>query len=488
MKQKKRLILLLLFVIVTLGFIVRLYRLNSPIADWHSWRQSDTSAVSRYFVTHGFDILHPHFEDLSNIPSGKDNPNGYRFVEFPLYNITQAGLYSIFGMLSLEAWGRIVSIIASSLSTIFIYLLVARHSSKTIGLFSAFFYAFIPYDIYYGRTILPDTSMAMAVLGGIYFFDIWIEKMKESKSRSTHWVWFLISLVFTASSFLLKPYALFFVLPMVVLAYNRWGIGFFKKWQLWIFLIISVIPLSLWRTYITQFPEGIPASAWLFNGNGIRFHPAFFRWIFFDRLTRLISGYFGILILLFGVLKVNKLREWLFFVSFLASSLLYITTIATGNVQHDYYQILIMPSVAIFYGIGSYFLYRWTVKKLPVGKIVLVVLVLGLFGYGWNTVKDYFNINHPSIVTAGDALDLIAPKDAKVIAYVEGEQGDTSLLYRTKRQGWPSLEKSFPEMVQMGASYMVLADPTPQALDLGKQFKIVAKGSNYIIFDLRRKP
>ncbi len=78
-----------LLLIVILAFSVRLYCIDFPLADWHSWRQADTSAVSRNFVKSGFDILHPQFDDLSNVPSGKENPQGYRFVEFPFYNILQ---------------------------------------------------------------------------------------------------------------------------------------------------------------------------------------------------------------------------------------------------------------------------------------------------------------------------------------------------------------------------------------------------------------
>ena len=93
--------------IIFLGLLLRLYRFDGPIADWHSWRQADTSAVSRIFVEKGFDILHPKYLDISNIQTGKDNPEGLRFVEFPLYNIFQAAGYKFIGIFTLEEWGRI---------------------------------------------------------------------------------------------------------------------------------------------------------------------------------------------------------------------------------------------------------------------------------------------------------------------------------------------------------------------------------------------
>ncbi|HWY80284.1 MAG TPA: glycosyltransferase family 39 protein, partial [Candidatus Sulfotelmatobacter sp.] len=346
-KQLQKASTLLLLLILVLGFAVRFYRFDNPIADWHSWRQSDTSAISRNFIEYGFDLLHPRMNNISNVQSGLENPQGYFFVEFPVYNATQAGLYKLFGGFTLEEWGRIVTMFASVSAAIFLYLIVLRHSTKAAALLTAFFYMFIPYDIYYGRTILPDTSMAMAILGGIYFFDRWVSD-KDRIGSLKYWMWFILAFIFTTLAFLLKAYALFFVLPMVVIAYNRFGLRLFIQWQFWFFAIISVLPLAWWRIWMLQYPAGIPANVWLFNGNGIRFRPSFFRWIFYERLTKLISGYFGIILLFFGSYQIwHDKKEKLFFLSFSASSLVYLCTLATGNVQHDYYQILIMPTVAI---------------------------------------------------------------------------------------------------------------------------------------------
>ena len=268
--NSNRITVIILSLILLLGFVFRLYRFDSPIADWHSWRQADTSAVSRNFVEHalpagwqGYDLLHPRFDDLSNIPSGKENPEGYRFVEFPIYNVAQAGLYQVFGVLTLEQWGRLVSIFSSVLAALFLYLIVSRHSNKKLGLWTAFFYSFIPYNIFYGRTILPDTSMVMASLGGIYFFDLYLNVIARSEAtkqsslkkrlprsffaRNDGVLFFVLSILFTSSAFLLKPYALFFTLPMVVLAYKRWGWKLLLQWPLWVFVAVSVAPLVWWR-------------------------------------------------------------------------------------------------------------------------------------------------------------------------------------------------------------------------------------------------
>ncbi|MBI2025910.1 MAG: glycosyltransferase family 39 protein [Candidatus Levybacteria bacterium] len=275
--RKLEVIFLTLFFV--LGFIFRLYRFDSPIADWHSWRQADTSVVSRNFVQNGFNLLHPKFDDLSNVPSGIDNPQGYRFVEFPIYNLFQGFFYKSLGVFTLEEWGRLVSIIASMLSALFIYLIVKKRFGASAGFLSLIFFLFLPFNIYFSRTILPDPSMVMAVLGGIYFFGLWLDNIEKNDRKK--WLYFIFSLVLTSISFLLKPYALFFTLPIFYLSFEKFGIKLFKRWQLWVFGIVSVIPLILWRWWMLSFPQGIPQSNWLFNeGNfktdfGIFWTPSF---------------------------------------------------------------------------------------------------------------------------------------------------------------------------------------------------------------------
>ncbi len=479
----KKIHFFLLFLILISAFLVRLYRFDSPIADWHSWRQSDTSSVSRNFVQNGFDVLHPKFDDLSNVPSGLDNPNGYRFVEFPIYNLVQAGLSSLSDSLTLEQWGRIVTIFSQLLSIVFLYLLVKKYAGNTAAIFAAFFFAFLPYNIYFGRTILPDPTMVAASLGGIYFFDKWTEN--NSKFKIQNYLLFFLSIVFTSSALLLKPYALFFTLPIIYLSFKSFNLKFLFKWQLWLFVVLTLAPLLLWRYWMQQFPEGIPQSNWLFNEGNIRFKGSFFHWIFGDRIGRLILGYFGLPLLFFGLIRKREAKEGLFFISFLFSSLLYLIVMARGNVQHDYYQILIIPSIAIFLGLGCEFVFKaanffnkWT------SYTILLICILFSFMFGWFFVRDFFNINNPSIISAGKAVDNLTEKDAKIIA---NYNGDTSFLYQTKRKGWASFEKPLPEMIKIGASYLVLVNPKKEDYGLQKEYKIMSSTSDYILFDLKNR-
>src|SRR5258708_4213290 len=330
---------------------------------------------------------------------------------------SQAVLFQVFAHFTIEEWGRLVSIIASVGTILFLYLLVKKYVSVQAGLLAGLCYAVIPFSIYYGRTILPDTAMAATIIGEVYFFDAWI---MENKNISLLNKSFLLSVIFTMVALLLKPYALFFTLPMLYIAISKYGYHVVKKWQLWLFIFLAVVPLVLWTLWIRQYPEGIPVSDWLFNGGNIRFSGAYFYWLFADRITRLILGYWGLPLFILGVLTVGKMARvkhasGLFF-SFLASSLLYFVVIARGNVQHDYYQILIIPSLTIFLSVGASFLLKVPKQYMSqtAGFIVLIVCILFMEGFGWYFVRDYFNINNSAIVTAGQAVNNTIPKNPKI--------------------------------------------------------------------------
>lgn len=489
--MKKILILLILIG----AFIVRLYRVDNPIADWHSWRQADTSAVSRNFVKYGINLLKPQYDDLSNIASGQENPDGLRFVEFPIYNAFQAISYKLFPFISLEKWGRIITAILSVITSLFIYLIVKRYSGYWQSIFAAFFYAFLPFSIYYGRVILPDPSMVTFAMGSLWFMSEFREK---NKSR-----FLVLSTFFFATALLLKPTAIFFILPIVyliVFGENKFK-SFFVLKNLIIFSL-SLFPLLLWRWYMQNFPEGIPASSWLLNGDGIRFKGAWFRWIFGDRIGKLILGYWGIAFLAFGILVTeNKKSRILHILAF--SSLLYLIIFATGNVRHDYYQIPILPTVSIFCGIGLFNAIKfavlintsflWNLKNKNIfihisnfinWRLSVILFFFFLtFALSWYEVQGFFNINHPEIVEAGKKVDEIVPKNAKVIAPYGG---DTAFLYQTNRKGWPIIYNinNINTQIKLGATHFVstsLDEPTKKIMN---KCKTLFQNDKFVIVEL----
>ena len=222
----------------------------------------------------------------------------------------------------------------------------------------------------------------------------------------------------------------------------------------------------------------------MLNGGDIRFKGSFFYWIFGERISKLILGYFGIGMAVVGLIRKNNEKNYFFFFSFLISTFLYISVFARGNVQHDYYQILIIPTLCLFLGRGASFLIN---RKGNINKIIglgIVFFVTFLtFMLSWFHVRDYFNINNKAMIEAGRKADIILPKDAKVIAPLDG---DTTFLYHIKRQGWPAFQNSLDELTVMGADYLILQSPSTDDIELySSKFEIVASSFSYLIVKLK---
>ncbi len=436
-----------------MGFGTRFYKIDNPIADWHSWRQADTAAVSRNFARDGVNMLRPVYDDISSIQTGIFNPEGYRMVEFPIYNAIHATLFNQFGKFSLEVWGRGLTAFIATLTGLFLFLLGRKHYSTKAGLLASFFYMFLPFNIYFTRVILPDPLGVLFAVSGLYFFGINN----------------IISGLLFAFALLQKPFFGVYLFPLIPELLKKENL----KRNL-IFLAIAFAPFAAWRLWISQFPEGIPFYTWAFNGDRIRFHPAFFRWIFGERIGILILGAGGVAPFVLGLTKNLKNKFNLYFV---LGAVTYLTVVATANVRHDYYQILIIPMISMTLALGSVVLWKKS-------KIVLFASLLIMFLISWDRIKPFYQINHPELIEVGMIVDEKLPKDAEIVIPYNG---DTAFLYQTKRRGWPAVDDSIDHIIEKGADFYVSIDlGSTDTINFSKRFKTVLKTDRFVILDLHQ--
>src|SRR3989344_2129514 len=439
-----------LLIILLIALMVRHYKIHAPLADWHSWRQADTSAVTRNFLRYGITPLVPRYDDLSSVASGQPNPEGYRFVEFPLYNLATVVVDKLFPGYNLEYSGRLTSIFASLGSLVFLYLITKKHLGVKTGLVAAAFFAILPYNIFWSRVILPEPTLVFLSLGMVYFFDRWTDK--------EHIWWWVLSVIFAAAALLVKFTVVFFAIPLLYLAWRKWGRTIITRPLLFVYAVVVVVPFGLWRIHIAQFPEGIPAYMWLLNGNGIRFKGAWFWWLYAERIAKLILGGWGIGLLIPGLAakpSINHEKPNWFFHTWLLGMVAYLIVFATGNVQHDYYQIILVPILCIFLAVGSVALWENVKGQFHslLAKAVVLLAVVFLLMFGWYQARDFFNINHPEIVAAGQEMQrVLGDKRGNTIAPYGG---DTAFLYQTSQRGWPLMEGTIDEMIAKGAHYYI---------------------------------
>ncbi len=468
----KKLEVFLLIVILAIAFILRLYKINRPIADWHSWRQADTAAVSRNFIKEGFNPFIPKFDDMSTQTNGLDNPGRYRFVEFPVYNILVSAVWHFTGINT--TYARLVTVVITLGSTLALFFLVRRFSGSITALLSAFFFAVIPYNVFYSSTILPGPLMVFCIICMYLSFAKWLENDKN-------YLLLGLSIIFANLAILTWPIALFFMLPVVYLVFDKYKLKTFGKISLWIFAIASVIPFGLWRLWELRFPAGIPNYQFLINEGNIRFKGSFFRWLIAERMGKLILSVTGFVLFALGLVKKPG-REKLFYYSWLGSVVLYFSVFASGNVRHDYYQIPIVPILAVFMAVGVKSLFTSSYFSRLVGPVAAIASIILMFAFGYFEVRGYYWINKPQIIKAGQAVDRTLPKDATVIAPYNG---DTAFLYQTNRHGYPITDRPLEKFIDQGTKYLVSVDVEDAGIrNLAKHCKVLEQTKDYVIVEM----
>ncbi|MGI5828541.1 MAG: ArnT family glycosyltransferase [Patescibacteria group bacterium] len=472
MTIKRSLVITLLFIT---AFIPRLYKINNPIADWHSWRQADTAAVTRNFIKEGLTPLYPKFDSYYSLNEvGKPNPNRYFFAEFPLYNLVTYPFYKYLGVN--EMYARLVSVFFSSLTAVFIYLLARRFSSERAAVLAGLVFAVLPFSIYYGRVIMPDPLHIFLSVLALYLVSLWT-------SKNTYFMTALAGLA-TTGALLTKPYALVLGLPIIYLLLRKWGMKLFKKPEFYLYISLSLLPFLFWRWHISNYPEGMFGTSWLFNQGNIRFKGSFFRWIIFDRMNRLIFATGGFVLFWLGIIRGRTKKEGWFYYLWLLAVAIFITVIAKGNVTHDYYQMPLLPIGAIFIAKGFEFLmmYGSGIKQRLINFSLALFLFAIMLAFGWYETRGFFNVNHPEIVEAGKAVDRLLPPDAKVIApYMT----DSAFLYQTNRYGWTLGGGLIPRFIEEGATHLVSTNFDDDTNFWMERCEVIVKTDSWVIINVQ---
>lgn len=490
MFKRIKLVPVILFLILVLAVVLRLYKINIPLADHHSWRQSDSASVIRNLATDNSNVFLPQWDNL--IPTNLKripNPNRYFFEDFPLaYDVYPAALYKIFGIQLRLA--RFVSIAFTLGTIIFFFLLVKLLTNAKTALFSAFFLAVLPFGVFFSRTLLQEPAFLFYLTGALYFLVLWSNLKEGFKGKLA----ILFSAIFLALALLTKIYSLFYLPLFLYLFWQKDKLALFKNKYFYLYFLVALLPVLMWWLWIYQFPEGLPYSLWLLNEGGIRFKGAWFYWLFAERIGKIILGYWGLGLFSIGLL-LKPAKEKIFFYLWFFCVLLFFAVFAKGNVTHDYYQYCFLPIAAFFLGKGTSFLLTASTKFFSRFAIYLFlpVCIILMLAFSWYYVRDFYDIQG-GVDVAGAAVQEITTENSLVIA---GDGVDPTLLYNTGRKGWTigfgsyldNTSETVLNLKGQGAKYYVTTKISEIKSSLfGKfmyeNFVVIKETDQYVIFSL----
>lgn len=442
MSRKELFITVLLFIII---FSMRLPYINNPPSEYvDMWRQADTESIARNFVEHRFNIFYPQFNYDGPLPN-------YIQLEFQITTFLIAILYKLFGYHNFFA--RLVPTIFFMLSVYYLFLLMRKIYSTKMALITVFIYSILPMSLFYSRAIMPESALLCFFNAAFYYFYRWYET--EEKSL------LFLSGIFTALAISQKTPAIFIGLAMIFMCIDKYGISFLKKWELWIFGIIALVPPYVYIKW-----TGTMAEFTFISGIGTKhivpkFATSFFTKEAFNFYKMALPKGFTSFILILAVIGIFTMRdEKERPLIYLLISILLEVVFIVSVIKFRYYLILLVPLVAVLAGKT---LYEFFLR----GRIGLVFAYFILMFISYNSinlVKDDFKVSN-GIIEFGQIINEHTEEgDLIVIGTL-----DPTRISISSRQGWRANIKLYDYIpknikgevnyfIENGAKYFIVED------------------------------
>ena len=219
---------MLLLVLIAL-VAMRSVWIDTPCAGAHAWRQADTLAVARNYLTEDAPFLLPRIDRRGDL-------TGICGCEFPALNYFVAVAYRMCG---LHEWvGRAVVLLISILASLCLHAHVRQRSGSSVALIAVLLMNSAPAYFYYSRCVMPDTVAVAAMLGSLWAFGRWLACDRAS--------WLAGSAVAAAFALLVKPSAGILLFGFAFCLLRRDGLGVLRQVRLWLWTAAILLPFLWW--------------------------------------------------------------------------------------------------------------------------------------------------------------------------------------------------------------------------------------------------
>ncbi len=427
--------------LLSLALSVRIYNITAPLIGVHSWRQSDTAAMSRNFDANGLNLFYPQI-DWGGLP-------GYCETEFPIYSFIVALLYRIFGVH--DSLGRLLSVACFLVTIYFLYQLTLKFFNGTAAFWACLIYSILPLNIYYSRTFQPESMLLMCSIIGIHYFNNWIDSEKHKD--------LILSAVFVCLACLIKVLPVIYLgVPLFYLAWTKFGFKLFSKLTLWVYGIFILVSVFAWYHHAHNIFLEYGNTFGFSSDSTNRYDYSILLTLNFwtELIFRTFFRHFAIFcfpIFIAGLLLPKKsIREYVFDIWLIAIAFTWILVPVT-SVVHEYYQLPFMLPAVVFIG-KACDRYFDSHKRAIVICLSLALLVGSiLYTTGYMSVE---KAGESEVVKLAEEIKSIAPKNALVIS---STGGDPTLLYLSNRRGWlidrEVTEEYISSKRKLGAEYLL---------------------------------
>ena len=483
-----------LLFLFSIALAIRLYDLTDPPLDFHPTRQllSAIKARALYFKTRPAGYT----DEQKDI--GRRQARLKAQVEPEVLETLVAYTYRFTGE---KLWvARMYSSLFWLIGGIFLFLFVRRLVSFDAAIFSSAYYLLFPYAIIASRSFQPDPLMVMLVVAFWWASLVWLD-LPAGASSSRAWIAAGLAGIIGGLAIYVKFSAVFFVIGAALglgLSRFTWR-QMFRNGQIWLMAILGALPALI------HLFDGLQGG--LANQFSGRFIPAllfspynYLAWM--NKINLAAGGVFVMLGLLGFFLTTDRRFRALLF-GLWGAYLLYSLYFNYHSATHDYYQLPLIPIVAVSLApLGGWFFAR--LAEAAQGwqrSVVSIILVGGLFMVVWNVRGQMKTVDHRQDAAMWTQISEII-QDRSVIGLVE-DYGSALEYYGYRTiPSWPytgdtkyllggemNIEKLFKNFSSKKDLFLVTdfeeLDRQPALKELLKKYPVLESGNGFTIYDLR---
>ena len=423
----------ILAAILIVAAATRLYKIDAPLLDQLYVKQVYVANKARSIAQGEWNPLRDSLDFLDE--RGRRN----RLIEeIPVFTGILGACYRAFG--EREWIGRGLSIAATLAAIAALFGLVRREYDDETAIVAALLFAASPLLIFHGRAVLPDTAMLAALLASA-----WAYRVAQDKTGRARVLWWIATAALGLLSAMFKYYGLIVLFPLLAMTYRRDGVRGCLGVRFVAIALAMIAPIAVWLAVVFV-PNANPTSKTIYT---VLQHPVslvsprLYECLFFRFPVKDNGPVASLLMLLGFVAAFRKRVDARAVLPWAIAGMFFFFLFAPKVVDHDYYELIMLPSAAILGALG----WSWARKELSrfapkaaqgiaLGTLGLAVLIQA----PWIMGRKY-DVEVGQLILAERLERLASPKGRIVVI---GHLFSWPIVHYSNREGWIVQETTLP--------------------------------------------
>lgn len=413
---------LCLAIVAFLSLLAHAKGLTAPLLDYHFHRQVNTASIARRYWESKLPIHEPRIDW-----DGKSDL--LAATELPVYMWAYGKLWPVAGLG--EKWGRLLSVAASLLTALLLFLLFEKEFGRESALWGASIFSLLPVEVYFGRTVQPEATALLGLVGSLV---LWSRSLDPGRPWGP-WAG-AVFCAFIAVGLKL-PYAHLLV-PLAGLTWRALGRRTFTDGRMYAAGFLSMGAVIAWYLRARQGIYVVPTHAGeyttLLSYSRILY---FMQFQVLSRIPEVVMTYGGVVLFAVGARRVLWEKRDAFWLAWFFGVVAHLFAMAGYAHYHEYTALPLAPVAAGLIGVGAARLREKAAaapeKSRALAFAGVAFLLLAIPAHSALRISHWYRQGFEYLEGAGKAAAAVsAPDDL----FFTNCQAASVLLYYLDRRGW----------------------------------------------------